>query len=158
MPPPPSVSALTVPSRPKFRVSMPETVRLRVRSRSSPTGGEAVQELGVGSGAAQAVEQLVERLGGGKLGERATQRVGGGELVRVHQKVVATGAGRGDVDRGEHAAFGDAAVEPEFGVAGALVLLEQHAVADRTGVDERAGDDRERTGRLGVARGAEQPL
>ena len=60
-----------------------------------------------------------------------------------------------DVDRGIDARLGQAAVEHDLHVAGALELLENHLVHARAGVDQRGGDDGQRAGFLGLARGGE---
>jgi hypothetical protein len=48
------------------------------------------------------------------------------------------------------------AVEEDFGVARPLELLEDHLVHAGPGVDQRRGDDRQRTVVLGVAGRAEE--
>ena len=63
-----------------------------------------------------------------------------------------------DVDRREHAAIGQLAIEVDLEVAGALELLEDHFVHARAGVDQRGRDDRQRAAFFDVARRAEEAL
>ena len=63
-----------------------------------------------------------------------------------------------DVERRVDALLGDAPVEVDFAVAGALELLVDHVVHARAGVDQRGGEDRERAAFLDVARRAEEAL
>ena len=63
-----------------------------------------------------------------------------------------------EIDRREHALVGELPVEMDFHVAGPFELLEDDVVHARAGVDERRGDDRERTALFDVARSAEEPL
>ena len=63
-----------------------------------------------------------------------------------------------DVDRGEHAAVRELAIEVDFRVARALELFEDDFVHARAGVDERGGDDGQRAAFFDVTRGAEEPL
>ena len=76
----------------------------------------------------------------------------------VDQELFLARAGLGDVEGREGALVGDLAVEHDFGIAGALELLEDHLVHARAGVDERRRDDGERAALLDVARGAEEAL
>ena len=59
---------------------------------------------------------------------------------------------------GIDALLGDAAVEVELHVAGALELLVDHVVHARAGVDQGGGDDGQRAAFLDVAGGAEEAL
>src|SRR5690606_8460520 len=80
------------------------------------------------------------------------------QVVGVHQQLFAAGAGAVDVDGGEDALFGDAAIQVDLHVAGALELLVDHVVHARAGVDQRGGDDGQRAAFLDVAGGAEEAL
>src|SRR6267154_2767438 len=60
--------------------------------------------------------------------------------------------------RGEHALLGDAPVEVDLAVAGALELLVDDVVHLRARVDERRGENREAPALLDVTGGAEEAL
>ena len=64
----------------------------------------------------------------------------------------------GNVDRGEDALVGQAAVEDQLHVAGALELLEDHRVHDRAGVDQGGGEDGQAAAVFDVAGRAEELL
>src|SRR5437762_13265822 len=66
-----------------------------------------------------------------------------GELALVGDELFLARAGAVDVDRREYALLGDAPVEMDFAVAGALELLVDDVVHLRAGIDERRGEDRE---------------
>jgi hypothetical protein len=63
-----------------------------------------------------------------------------------------------DVDRREHAAVGELAIEVDLGVARPLELLEDHFVHARAGVDQRGRDDGQRPALFDVASRAEEAL
>ena len=63
-----------------------------------------------------------------------------------------------DVDGGIDPAVGQAAVEHQLGVAGALELLEDDLVHPAAGVDQRRGDDAQAAALVDVPRGAEEAL
>ncbi len=66
------------------------------------------------------------------------------QLVRRRDQLFAARAGAVDVERRVDALLGDAAVEVDFAVAGALELFVDHVVHARAGVDQRGGEDRQR--------------
>ncbi len=80
------------------------------------------------------------------------------ELIGLRQQLFLAGARAVDVDRREDALLGDAPVEMDFAVAGALELLVDHVVHLRARVDEGGGEDREAAAFLDIARGAEEAL
>src|SRR5689334_5316922 len=79
-------------------------------------------------------------------------------LFGVHQHLFAAGAAAGDVDRWPDAAVDQAAIEDDFLIAGPFELLEDDFVHLAAGVDQRRGDDRERSAILDAASRAEKPL
>src|SRR5690606_1995939 len=80
------------------------------------------------------------------------------EFVLVEEELFLAGSRLVDVDRRVDAAVGEATVEDEVGVAGALELFEDDFVHARPGVDQRRRDDGERAATLDVARRAEEAL
>ena len=80
------------------------------------------------------------------------------ELVGREQQFVLAGAGGIHVDSREHPALGDLAIQFQFGVAGALELLEDHRVAGGTGLDHGGGDDGQGATVLDIAGSPEEPL
>ena len=62
--------------------------------------------------------------------QRAAHAMDDGEFGGRYQQFLATGARSGEVHGGEHPAFGEFAVQPEFRVAGALEFLEEHRVGE----------------------------
>ena len=81
-----------------------------------------------------------------------------GELALVGDELLLTRAGAVDVDRREYALLGDAPVEVDFAVTGALELLVDDVVHLRAGIDERRGEDRQAAALLDIARRAEETL
>jgi hypothetical protein len=82
----------------------------------------------------------------------------GGDLVEHglgQEQFLAPRARFLDVDGGIDARLGQAAIKHDFHVAGALELLENDFVHARAGIDQRGGDDGQRTGLLGLAGGGE---
>ena len=68
------------------------------------------------------------------------------------------GGGGVDVDGRVDPPLGEAPVEPELHVPGALELLEDHLVHAAAGLDEGGGEDGEAAALLDVAGGAEELL
>ena len=91
-------------------------------------------------------------------GQQAAQDPDFLHFVRLHQQLLAAGAGAVDVDGREDAPLGDLALEVDFHVAGALELLVDHIVHARAGLDQRGGDDGQAAAFLDVAGGAEEFL
>src|SRR5699024_3424798 len=80
------------------------------------------------------------------------------QLVRLHQDLLAAGAGGVHVHRGEHPLVRQLAGQPQLHVPGALELLEDHLVHLRAGLHQRRGEDGQRTAVLDVPGGAEELL
>src|SRR6185437_1924049 len=81
-----------------------------------------------------------------------------GELTLVGNELLLAGPGTVDVDGREHALLGDAAVQVDLAVAGALELLVDHIVHLRAGIDQGSRENREAAAFLDVARGAKEAL
>src|SRR5258708_2317492 len=81
-----------------------------------------------------------------------------GKDLRSDQEFLAAGAGAVHAERGIEAFLGHAAVEVDLHVAGALEFLVDHVVHARARVDQRGGDDGERSALLDVPRRAEEAL
>ena len=77
------------------------------------------------------------------------------QLPRLQEQFLAAGAGKENIDRGINALVADLAIEHHLHVAGAFEFLENQFVHAAAGFDERGGDDGERAGFFGVARGGE---
>jgi len=95
---------------------------------------------------------LVERFCDEALWLDAGRVRGSGDPKRI------VGAYITDVERREDALVGNLAVEDQFRIAGALELFENHFVHAAAGVDQRGGDDGQRTAFFDVTRGAEEAL
>ena len=91
-------------------------------------------------------------------GELAAEDIDALELLRVVEQLVAAGGGGEEVDGGKDALVGEAAVEVQLHIAGALVFLEDQVVHAAVRLDERGGEDGEAAAFLGIARGAEEFL
>ena len=117
-----------------------------------------VEELVVRFGRADLVEQELHRL---EVVHRVEEFAQHPDLLQdfgLDQQFLAAGAGAVDVDRREDPLLVHAPVEMDLHVAGALELFVDHVVHARAGIDQRGGEDRERTAFLDVARRAEEAL
>src|SRR5262245_44546994 len=103
-------------------------------ARLSLTLPQALEELGVGARQAQPVEERFHGLGGLATGEGPAQELDALELVLAEQQLLASRARAHHVERGEHAAIGELALEVELHVAGPLELFEDDLVHPRAGV------------------------
>src|SRR5262245_47830508 len=128
----------------------------RARGRLLPTLPQALEELGVGARQTQPVEERFHGLSGLATGEGPTQELDALELVLPEQQLLASRARAHHVERAEHAAIGELALEVELHVAGALEFLEDDLVHSRAGVHEGGTDDRERPTLLDLARRPEE--
>src|SRR3972149_1842195 len=131
--------------RPGSSLAFGVTEGRRAALRLLLEGGE---ELGVVVRAGEAIEQALRGLGGvgrvgGEHGGHAPDEPDVAQRLRVEEQLLAAGAAAGDVDGGEDAPLGEAAVEVQLHVAGALELLVDDLVHAAAGVDEAGGDDRE---------------
>jgi len=124
------------------RLAFPEGITL---------GGHGVEELHVGFGFAEAAEQKLHGLNGGKRAENLAQDPNAAQLVGREKEFVLTRAGALNVDGWEHALIGEAAIEIDFHVAGALEFLKDDVVHAAAGVDQSGGDDGERAAFFDVA-------
>src|SRR3990167_8966359 len=138
--------------------SREDTVPGRCREPAGALLVHRGEEVLVGLGILHLVEEEFHRVDRAHLQQDPAQDPHLAELVLGDQQLFLAGAGLADVERGEDALVGDLAVEDDFRVAGALELLEDHFVHPAAGVDQRGGDDRQRTAFLDVARGAEEAL
>src|ERR1700751_551655 len=126
--------------------------------RSSASALHRLEEFPVRLGVLHLVEQEFDR---GKLihgVQELAQDPHLGELALIGDQLFLAGAGTVDVDRREHALLGDAPVEVDLAVAGALELLVDDIVHLRAGIDERRRQDGETAALLDVARRAEEAL
>src|SRR5690606_3642239 len=80
------------------------------------------------------------------------------QLLGRGDELFAARAGAVDIDRWEHALFGNASIQVDFGVARALEFLVDHVVHARAGIDQRGRQNRQRAALLDVARRAEEAL
>src|SRR5690606_20236025 len=80
------------------------------------------------------------------------------ELGALEEQLLVTGRRGLHVDGREHPAGGEAPVELELHVPGALELLEDDLVHAAAGLDERRGEDREAAALLEVAGRPEELL
>ena len=116
------------------------------------------QEFVVALGLAKLREEKFDRLLLVQGMEDPAQRPDDLELLGRHEQLLLAGAGRVHVHRGEDALVGQATIELELHVSGALELLEDHLVHTRPGLHEGRGDDRQRAAVLDVACGTEESL
>src|SRR6185369_11712644 len=137
--------------------------KFRLSSIAAPPPPECLlvhrsEEVLVRLGVLHLVEQELHRIDGAHLHQDPTQHPHLGEGALVDQQFFLAGAGLADVERREDALVGDLTVEHDFRVTGALELFENDFVHLRSGVDQRSGDDRERTALLDITRGAKEAL
>ncbi len=117
-----------------------------------------VEELFVGGSVAHSLLQKLHSLDGGEVGEMVAEDHRTGQNIGLDEEVVAAGGGGGKVDGGEDALVGEAAIELELHIAGALELLEDDVVHLGAGFGECGGDDGERTATLDIAGRTEEAL
>src|SRR5690606_1184787 len=98
--------------------------------------------------APHASQQLLHRVGWRHVREVTSQTVRGAQRLLTEQQLLTARGTRVQIDRGEDALVGQLTGEDELAVARALELLEDHVVHARAGIDERGGEDRERTAAL----------
>ena len=77
---------------------------------------------------------------------------------RLQQQLLAPRTAAVELDRGEDAFFIQAAVQVDFAVAGALELFKNHFIHAAASVDQRSGDDGERTAFFDIARRTKEAL
>ena len=104
------------------------------------------------------VEQEFHRVDRPHLHEDAAQHPHLRELVLLDQQLFLAGTALAHVERGEDALVGDLAIEHDFAVAGAFELFEDHFVHPAAGIDQRGGDDRQRTALLDIPGCTEEAL
>src|SRR6476659_7109017 len=104
------------------------------------------------------LEQEDDRLIRWHVAQKVTQEEHAIDLLLREEQLFLACARLVDVDSGEDTAVGDLAVEHQLHVPRPLELLEDHLVHSRPGLDERGGDDRERSASLDVSGGSEEPL
>src|SRR5882757_5427780 len=124
----------------------------------APSALHRLEEVPVRLGVLHLVEQEFDR---GELVhgvQELAQDPHLGELALVGDELLLARAGAVDVDRREYPLLGDAPVEVDFAVAGALELLVDDVVHLRAGIDERRGEDRQAAALLAIARRAEDAL
>ena len=88
----------------------------------------------------------------------ATQLGHDARLLWYEQQFILTGAGRVNVHGREYTALGNATVQFQLGIAGALEFLEDDGIAGRTGLHHGGGDDCQRAALFDIAGGAEEAL
>src|SRR5262249_30986469 len=149
---------------PTWKRAAPTLRALRALQRYTPPALRSAQrllvhraeEVRVGLGRTQLVEQELDGIDGAHRHQDAAQHPHLGQRGAIDQQLFLAGARLGDVDGREGALVGNLAVENDFGVTGALELLEDDLVHAAAGVDQRRGDDGERAAFLDVAGGAEE--
>src|SRR6185503_9117309 len=127
-------------------------------ARSLLPVGHRAEELAVALGLAHLGEQQFHPFDGGQRREDLAEHPHAIEVFLRDEQLLFTGAALLDVDRREHAAIRELAIEMDFQVTRALELFEDDFVHARAGVDERGGDDGQRAPLLDVARRAEEAL
>src|ERR1700710_1939162 len=127
-----------------------------LQTRPDGSGIHRIEEFRVVLGVAELVEQEVDRVHGPHRIEYPAQHVHFLQELRIGDQLFLAGARARDVDRREGALVGNLAIENQFGIAGAFEFFENHFVHSAAGIDQRGGDDGERTALLDVARGAEE--
>ena len=118
--------------------------------------GHGAEKFGVGLGFGEAAEQQFHGFDGRERAQHFAQNPDAAEFVWRKQDFVFTRAGALDIDGGEDALVGEAAVEIDFHVTGALEFFEDDVVHAAAGVDQRGGDDGERAAFFHVASGGEE--
>src|SRR3984893_5626785 len=111
---------------------------------SSRRSRHRVKKFHVGLGLGQAAQQKFHRFDRGERAEYLAQNPDAAQLVGWKEQFVFTCAGALDIDSRENALVGEAAVQVDFHVAGALELFKDDVVHAAAGVDQRGGDDGER--------------
>src|SRR6478736_5247843 len=106
----------------------------------------------------QFVEQKVDCVHRTHRVEDAAQDIHFLEDPSIGEQFFLTRSGPRDVDRREGALVGYLAVEDQFRVTGALEFFEDHFVHAAASIDQRRGDDGQRTTFLDIARGTEETL
>jgi hypothetical protein len=114
------------------------------------------QELAVGAFLFQSTLEEFDGFDGVHVREHFAEAIDELQFLRIEQQFFLAGARGGDVDGGVGAAFDEAAVEVEFGVAGAFELFEDDFVHFGAGVDEGGADDGEAAAFFDVSCGAEE--
>src|SRR5574344_2355566 len=130
-------------------MTAPESRRLTSQSE---------EELGVGPRLFEPLDEHVHRLDRPEALHGAAQIVDAQHFLGVVDELFLARTRAVDVDRGENALVGKAAVEVELHVAGALELLEDDLVHAAAGVDERRAEDGQTAAALDVARRTEETL
>src|SRR5699024_2641777 len=93
-----------------------------------------------------------------EAGQQPTQLPHHLRLFGGHEHLFATGARGVDVDGREDALVRELAAQAQLHIAGSLELLEDDLVHLRPGLDQRRGEDGQRTAALDIACGAEELL
>ena len=104
---------------------------------------------------AQFPKQKLDRVHRAHGIENAPQHIGLFENVGRHQQLLLH-ARAGDIDRREHSLIRNLAIENNFRIAGSLEFFENHLVHARAGLNQRRGDDCQRSAFFDVSRRAEK--
>ena len=131
------------------------TLRL---DRSHCLGIHRLEELRIVLGVSQLIKQEIDGIHSPHRVEDAAQHVHLLEHVGRGEQFLLTGAGACNVDRREGALVGDLSVKNQLRIAGALELFEDHFVHAAARVDQRGGDDGQRTALFDIAGRAEEAL
>src|SRR5882724_11180770 len=115
--------------------------------------GHRAEEVGVGLRLCEAADQQFHGFHGRERAQNLPQNPDAAEFIRRKQQLVLTRAGTLNIDRGEHALVRKPPVKVDFHVTGALELFEDDVVHAAAGVNQRRGNNRERSAFLHVARG-----
>src|SRR6185437_13787171 len=116
------------------------------------------EEIGVALGLEQAVAEQLHGLGDRERVQHLAQHPDAVEVVLGDEQLFLAGARALDVNGGEDALVHQLAVEDDLHVAGAFELFEDDLVHAAAGLDQRGGDDGERTALFDVAGRAEEAL
>src|SRR5438067_8042362 len=119
---------------------------------------DRLEELRVGAVLVERLDEPLHRLDRLERVERSAELLHLLVLVLGEELLLLARAARLDVDGREDALLGERAVEVDLAVAGALELLEYHLVHPRPGVDERGGEDGQRSSLFRVPGSAEEAL
>src|SRR5699024_437028 len=120
----------------------PSTLSLRYSAFNTGHGGaDLAQELGIVLGLLEFVQHELDSLLGIQSRKNTAQLPYDHELVLGHQQLFAPRARGIDINGREDPLIGQLATQPQFHIARALELLEDHFIHPRAGLDQCRGQD-----------------